>query len=286
MANLKGSDFKKQIRDARIRTDKRGQKKAEIQGNYVARSRNIVQARESQLRDFANFLQNQNISTGKINQHFTEKNLKNFFKERVAKLSASSANTYISGFNGLLKGLKNANITIKVDHDKITKNFTKEFQKKLKEQPIKTGRYISKSEFIKNIQKLPDKLQPIARLQYEHGYRIAEALKIAKKPEKYIKNNKIIDVPGKSGRIYKPKIISPKLKKDLQKPIKTSKSGYQKAINKAFNKSNHNLRLSYAKNQVEQLTKEGKSLLIALRSTAEELNHSRLEITRYYLNRA
>ncbi len=285
MANLKGSDFQKQIRDARIRTDARGQKKADIQGKNFARSHNIVHARESQLQDFANFLQNQGINKGKLNQHMTSKNLENFFKERVSELAESSANTYISGFNGLLKGLKNANITINVNHDLVTKNFTKELQKNIKNQQIKTGRYISKSEFIQNIQKLPEKLQPIARLQYQQGFRVAEALKIAKNPEKYIKNNKIVGVRGKGGRVYKPKTISPKLKNDLKKSIKISKSGYQKAINRAFCKSNHDLRLSFAKNKVDSLIKEGNSLLSSLRATAEELNHSRLEITRYYLNR-
>ena len=285
MANLKGSDFQKQIRDARIRTDARGQKKADIQGKNFARSHVIVQTRESQLQDFANFLQNQGISEGKLNQHMTSKNLENFFKERVSELAESSANTYISGFNGLLKGLQNANITINVNHDSIAKSCTKELQKNIKERPIKVGRYISKSEFIQNIQKLPTHLQPMARLQYQQGFRIAEALKIAKNPEKYIKNNKIVGVQGKGGRTYKPKRISPQMKNDLKKSIKISKSGYQKAINRAFNKSNHDLRLSYAKNQVEQITKEGNSLLTALRSTAEELNHSRLEITRYYLDR-
>ena len=286
MANLKGSNFQKQIRDARIRTDKRGQKKAEIHGKNFARSHNIVHARESQLQDFAKFLQNKGICDGKLNQHFTEKNLENFLKEKISNLSSTSANTYISGFNGLLKGLKNANISIDVNHDKIVKSFTKELQKQSKEQPIKTGRYISKSEFQQTLKKLSPHICSISRLQYQYGFRVAEAIKIASTPSKYIQNNKIVNVQGKGGRIYKPKTISPKLKKDLQKPIKISKSGYQKAIHRTFKKSNHNLRLSYAKNQVDQLIKNGNSLLIALRTAAEELNHSRLEITRYYLARA
>jgi len=285
MANLKGSSFEKQIRDARIRTDFRGQKKAEIQGKNFARSHSIVYARESQLHDFANFLQNQEINEGKLNQHFTEKNLQSFFKERISALSSSSANTYISGFNGLLKGLENANITISVDHNLIVKSFTKELQKNIKKQDIKTGRYISKKEFQKNLQKLPVKLQPIARLQYSYGFRVAEALQIAKNPEKHIKSGKIIDVRGKGGRTYKPKRISQAMKKDLQKSIKISKSTYQKATCRAFAKSNHDLRLSYAKNLVDKMLKEGTSLLVALRTTAEEMNHSRLEITKYYLAR-
>jgi len=285
MANLKGSDFQKQIRDARIRTDFRGQKKAEIQGKNFARSHSIVYARESQLHDFANFLQNQEINEGKLNQHFTEKNLENFFKERISALSASSANTYISGFNGLLKGLEHANIKIDSDYDSIAKNFTKELQKQSKEQPIKTGRYISKSEFQKNIQKLPPHICSISRLQYQYGFRLSEAIKIASTPFKYIENNKIIGVRGKGGRSYKPKCISLQMKKDLKNPVKISKSTYQKAINKAFDKSNHDLRLSYAKNLVDKMTKEGNSLLSSLRATAEEMNHSRLEITKYYLAR-
>lgn len=286
MANLKGSNFQKQIRDARIRTDFRGQKKADIQSKNFARSHAIVHARESQLHDFAKFLQNKEISEGKLNQHFTEKNLENFFKEKISSLSPSSANTYISGFNGLLKGLKNANITINSDYNKIAKNFTKELQKNIKKQPIKIGRYISKSEFQQTLKKLSPHICSISRLQYQYGFRVAEAIKIASTPSKYIQNNKIIGVRGKGGRTYKPKRISPQMKKDLEKPIKISKSTYQKAIYKAFGKSNHNLRLSYAKNKVDQMTKEGNSLLSSLRTTAEELNHSRLEITRYYLARA
>ena len=155
MANLKGSSFEKQIRDARIRTDFRGQKKVEIQCKNFARSHNVVHARESQLQDFANFLQDQGIHDGKLNKHITEKNLENFFKEKISNLSPNSANTYISGFNGLLKGLEHANIKIDSDYDSIAKSFTKGLQKQSKEQPIKTGRYISKSEF----QKVPIKKQ-------------------------------------------------------------------------------------------------------------------------------
>ena len=286
MANLKGSSFEKQIRDARIRTDARGQKKAELQNKNFARSHVIVNTRESQLNDFATFLQNQGIHEGKLNQHFTEKNLQSFFKERISALSSSSANTYISGFNGLLKGLKNANISIKVEHDAIAKSFTKELQKQSKEQPIKTGRYISKSEFQQNIQKLPSHMQPIARLQYQHGFRVEEALKIVRNPEKHIQNSKIGGVQGKGGRIYKQKRISQAMKKDLQRALKIGKSTYQKAVNKAFKTFNHNFRLSYAVNKVEELKREGMSQIAAQRATSEEMNHSREETTRYYQIRA
>jgi len=83
MANLKGSDFQKQIRDARIRTDKRGQKKAEMQGKNFARSHSIVYARESQLHDFANFLQNKGVNSGKeIESTFYRRKSPKFFQRK------------------------------------------------------------------------------------------------------------------------------------------------------------------------------------------------------------
>jgi len=286
MANLKGSSFEKQIRDARIRLDMRGIKQENYKGQHLSHGTATHFNRISKMNDFAKYLREQGIDNGKLNEHINDQNLQNFLKERTQNLKETSAETYIRDFNGLIKGLKSVNISIPSHHDKIINNLVKPLKKIQKDTPIQKDRYISKKEFQQNIQKLPSHMQPIARLQYQHGFRVEEALKIARSPEKYIKNSKIVGVQGKGGRVYKPKRISPQLKKDLQKAIKISKSTYQKSINRAFQTFNHNFRLSYSINKVEELKREGMSQIAAQRATSEEMNHSREETTRYYQIRA
>ena len=236
MANLKGSSFEKQIRDAKIRLDMRGVKKENYKGQHLSHGTATYYNRITKMNDFVKYLKEKGINDGKLNQHINDQNLQNFLIERTKNIKETSAETYIRDFNGLLKGLKSANISIKAEHDRIANNLVKPLKK------IQKDRYISKAEFQQNIQKLPSHMQPIANLQYRYGFRVEEALSIVRNPEKYIKNNKIMGVRGKGGRIYKQKRISQSMKKDLQKAIKIGKSTYQKAVNKAFKTFNHNFR--------------------------------------------
>jgi len=287
MANLKGSRFDKQIRDARIRMDARHTSRHTQKEKHLAHSHAVLKQREAMLRDFAKHLQEKGITEGKLNNLMTDENLQSFFKSRTMNLSASSAETYISGFNGMLKGLKSANISIDADHDKIAKEFTKDLQREIKNREITTGRYISNSEYLAGLQKLSPHICATTRLQYEYGFRSSEAVKIANNPSKYIKNDKIVGVVGKGKRIYKPKRIDSKLKEQLQQNTKRiSINAYQKAVKSAMGHRAHDLRLSYAKNKIDSLVKIGENKITAMRSVAEELNHSRLEISRYYLARA
>jgi len=286
MANLKGSSFEKQIRDAKIRLDMRGVKKENYKSQHLSHGTATHFNRISKMNDFAKYLREQGIDNGKLNEHINDKNLQNFLIERTKNIKETSAETYIRDFNGLLKGLKSANISIPAKHNEITNSLVKPLKKIQKDTPIQKDRYISKAEFQQNIQKLPLRMQPIAHLQYRYGFRVEEALKIVRNPEKYIQNSKIVGVQGKGGRIYKQKRISQAMKKDLQKPLKIGKSTYQKAVNKAFKTFNHNFRLSYSINKVEELKREGMSQIAAQRATSEEMNHSREETTRYYQIRA
>ena len=283
MANLKGSTFAKQSRDALIRLDKRGEAKHTQKSAHYTHSNAIYRQREAILKDFSNFLTEKGLN-GKLNIHLTDLNITQFLKQRTENLSKSTTNTYARAFSGLLQGLQSANIKIEMDYISRISDFLATANPN-HYQIQKSGRYIPRNDFYGKIKTINQNYQTVAQLQYEYGFRSAEAIKIAKNPEKYIKNNKIFGVKGKGGRIYKPKHIKKELVTTLQ-GIKTipALSTYQKEIKSILGHRSHDLRLSYAVNKLNELKKE-KTYKEAKFEVSQELNHSRGEITEYYLQK-
>jgi len=281
MANLKGSTFVKQSRDALIRLDKRGEAKHKQKSAHYTHSNAIYKQREAILRDFSNFLTEKGLE-GKLNTHITDTNIVNFLAKRTKDLSQTATKTYARAFSGLLQGLQSANITIKTDYISHISDFLA--RPNPNHYPTqKNGRYIPQNDFYGKIKTINQNYQAIAKVQYEYGFRSAEAIKIAKDPDKYIKNGKIIGVKGKGGRVYKPKPIAKELETAL-KGLKTvpALSTYQKEIKSVLGHRSHDLRLSYAVNKLNVLKKE-KTYKEAKFEVSQELNHSRGEITEYYL---
>jgi len=289
MANLKGSTYEKQIKDALIRLDARGTKKHTQKSQHYTHSNRLYEARTKLLNDFAKFMKTQEGAPKKLNNAFTPKNIENFLKSKEFKVGSSKI-TYARTFSGLLKGLENANITItegKIDQalskiDKIVTE-TRQIMPKLE----KTGRYIPKYNFVQISQNLAPKYEIVAKLQYRYGFRSSEAVKIANNPQQYIKNNKIVGVKGKGGKLYAPKKIDQTTLKQLQSnDKKIAKSSYTKAIKEAFGQRAHDLRLSYAVNKQNELINRGHVHREAELKVSQEMNHERTEITRYYTSQA
>lgn len=273
MANLRGGNHQKQIRDAMHRMDRQGERKG---GDTDIHSNNLWDKREAQLNDFSNHLQNNDIE-GKINESLTTDRVIGFLSERTANLSPKSAETYIRGFNATVQSLNDNNITIDVD-----KNVINEFVKEVKETDLgnfETGRAIQgKGALIDAMYSKHYNSGVLAEIQLEMGYRVSEAHELLHNHEKYINNGLVNDLVGKGGRVYNEKEISSELVAKIEAVEKNSSiSQYQKDLKKEDIKS-HDLRITHAKD----LHDSGASK----REISEALNHSREEITNYYLSRA
>ena len=86
MANLKGSTFEKQIKNALIRLDARGQKRYGT-ASRLTHSNALMKKREMYLKDFANYLSNnKGIQEGKLNNYFKEEYISDFLNERLSEL--------------------------------------------------------------------------------------------------------------------------------------------------------------------------------------------------------
>jgi hypothetical protein len=90
------------------------------------------------LRDFKEYLEQKGITEGKINTYMTEQTIRDFLEQRVEHLSPISALDYTTGFNSLLKGLEQANITIPANPSRndFLKDFRETFRSELKELEI------------------------------------------------------------------------------------------------------------------------------------------------------
>jgi polyhydroxyalkanoate synthesis regulator phasin len=141
MANLKGGSYQKQIKDGLYRMGSFG-KSRHNSNDHRTHSNKLQEKREMYLKDFAKHLENRNIDT-KLNQSLTKENLKSFMCERLNNLSPKTALDYSAGFNSMLKGLKESNITIKEEANTYLKDLTNQNRQEFKNQDYKKDRYIN-----------------------------------------------------------------------------------------------------------------------------------------------
>jgi hypothetical protein len=274
MANLRGGNFDKQIKDATHRMGKLGQKK---DGENNTHSKNIQDKRVSQLNDFKNYL-NQNKLDGKLNTHLNDNTIKDFLKDRTRDLKSNSSETYIRGFSSMVKGLSDNNITTDVTR--------KTFNDLVIDIKLNSDNSFDKNRSIGDKEGLTNAMYEkhfnsgvMSQIQFELGYRVSEAHELIQNPDKYINDNSVTGLKGKGGREYKEKQISSELIQKIESIEKNSSiSQYQKDLQEEGVKS-HDLRITYAAALRDNLGLSNKEI-------SEELNHSREEITVYYLARA
>lgn len=288
MANLKGSTFEKQIKNALIRLDARGTKRFGTDSR-LTHSNALYKKREMYLRDFASYLQEKGINQGKLNEYITQEHISDFLNERLSELSPKTALDYVTGFNSMLHGLEQTRVTIDKSVHNVLREFTTDYRNEFNQTKdnYETGRAIQDTNyFLSNLQEIRESSSVIAELQLETGLRVNEALEVARNfndyynPEGYLEG-----IVGKGGQEYDIKPISEELAYKLinleQVP---SYSSYYNDLKELDHKP-HDLRITYAVEYYNRLKEEGYSHREALKMTSQELNHHREAITLYYLVR-
>ena len=291
MANLRGGTFDKQIKDAFFRTLALGEGRHMQEDNFT-HSIALAEKREMYLRDFKEYLEQNGITDGKINQYMTEDTIRDFLEQRTMELSPKSALDYTTGFNSLLKGLEQANITIPANpsENDFLKDFRETFREEMKELEIESGRYIDNLEQkLETLQEIKYESYVIAKIQAETGLRVSEAMEVARNFEKYYnpENSTLEGVIGKGNHEYAPKEISYQLAQEIQKMENIpSYSQYNRDIKEAGINRSHDFRVTYAKDLLQHKLEQGKEYKVALKEVSQEINHHRPEMTEYYLARA
>jgi len=289
MANLRGSDFQKQVKNALIRLDARGTKRFNT-NSHKTHSNALMKKREMQLKEYAQFANNKGLQ-GKLNTHFTKENVQEFLDNRLANLSPKSALDYVTTFNSMLQGLEQTKVSINPEVKEILREYTSDYRAEFNnvKDSYETGRAINDtSSFINNLQEIRESSSIIAELQLQTGLRASEAIEVAKNFNDYYnpQNSELGGIIGKGGQEYYIKKISDNLAYKLNNLEKTpSYNTYYKDL-KELDQKPHDLRITYAQETYNYLKEQGYSHKEALKLTSKELNHHRESITIYYLNRA
>ena len=285
MANLKGGNFEKQIKDAFHRLEAFGVSRVGKNDN-LTHSDKLAEKREMYLKDITSFFKSQNLND-KLNTLFTKQNLDNFFNKRLENLSSKTKENYLRGFSSMLQGLEQQNIYIPLHLE--DKSFFDDRVKIIKDE----ADYIIENRYIHNVDNVIKNLYAdraisglIAQTQYELSIRQSEAFELVKNPNKYLDNGYIVDLVGKGNHKYMAKEISFELE---QKLLNNSydlidKSTYYNDLQK-YDISSHDFRFTSARDKFEDMLKNGISEKEAKVKVSQELNHKREAITDYYLRR-
>ena len=285
MANLKGGNFQKQIKDAFHRLEAFGIGRVGKNDN-LTHSDKLGKKRLMYLKDIANYFTSQNLND-KLNTLMTKDNLDKFFNQRLEDLSIKTQENYIRGFSSMLKGLEQQNIYIPLHYE--DKDFFDDRVKAIKDQ----AETIIENRYIDNVENVISNLYEdryisglIAECQYELSIRQAEAFFLIDNPLKYIEDGYIKNLIGKGNHIYEAKPISLELEQKLlnnqEAPI--SKSTYYYDLQR-YDISSHDFRFTSARDKFEEKMKSGISEKEAKLQISEILNHKREAITDYYLKR-
>ncbi|WP_152059429.1 hypothetical protein [Aliarcobacter butzleri] len=285
MANLKGGNFEKQIKDAFHRLEAFGVSRVGKSDN-LTHSDKLAEKREMYLKDITSFFKSQNFND-KLNTLFTKQNLDNFFNERLENLSSKTSENYLRGFSSMLQGLEQQNIYIPLLLE--DKNFFDDRVKIIKDEAdiIIENRYIENvDDVIKSLYEDRVISGLIAEIQYNLSIRQSEAFELVKNPNKYLDNGYVVNLVGKGNHKYNPKEISFELEQKLlnNEHSLIDKSTYYGDL-KNYNISSHDFRFTAARDKFEEKIKNGISEKEAKLKVSEELNHKREAITDYYLKR-
>ncbi|MDN5064381.1 hypothetical protein [Aliarcobacter butzleri] len=285
MANLKGGDFEKQIKDAFHRLEAFGVGRVGKSDN-LTHSDKLAEKREMYLKDITSFFKSKNLND-KLNTLFTKQNLDNFFNERLENLSSKTSENYLRGFSSMLQGLEQQNIYIPLLLE--DKNFFDDRVKIIKDEAdtIIENRYIENVDnVIKNLYEDRYISGLIAQCQYDLSIRQSEAFELVKNPYKYLDSGYVVDLVGKGNHKYIPKEISFELEQKLlnNEYSLIDKSTYYQDL-REYNISSHDFRFTSARDKFEDMLKSGISEKEAKLQVSEELNHKREAITDYYLKR-
>lgn len=285
MANLKGGNYQKQIKDAFHRLESFGVGRVGKNDN-LTHSDKLAEKRLMYLKDIADYFTSQNFND-KLNTLFTKDNLDKFFNDRFENLSIKTQENYLRGFSSMLKGLEQQNIYIPLHYEDTA--FFDDRVKAIKDQ----AEIIIENRYIDNVENVISNLYEdraitglIAQCQYDLSIRQEEAFELVSNPLKYIENGYIENLVGKGNHIYEPKEISFELEQKLLNNTDEliSKSTYYYDLQK-YEISSHDFRFTSARDKFEEKLNSGISEKEAKLQISSELNHKREAITDYYLKR-
>ena len=285
MANLKGGNYQKQIKDAFHRLEAFGIGRVGKNDNLTY-SDKLGKKRLMYLKDIANYFTSQNL-TDKLNALMTKYNLDNFFNDRLENLSIKTQENYLRGFSSMLKGLEQQNIYIPIHSE--DKDFFNKKVEIIKDQ----AETIIENRYIDNVQNVISNLYEdraisglLAQTQYELSIRQAEAYELLKNPQQYINDGVVSNLNGKGNHRYEAKGISFELEQKIlnNQDSLIDKSTYYNDLQK-YDISSHDFRFTSARDKYEEKIQSGISEKEAKLQISEILNHKREAITDYYLNR-
>ena len=285
MANLKGGNFQKQIKDAFHRLEAFGVGRVGKNDN-LTHSDKLAEKRLMYLKDISNYFTFQNLND-KLNTLMTKDNLDKFFTERFENLSIKTQENYLRGFSSMLRGLEQQNIHIPIHYE--DKDFFDKKVEMIKDQyeTIIENRYIDNvANLISNLYEDRYISGLIAECQYELSIRQAEAFELVYNPLKYLENGTVENLIGKGNHTYEAKEISFELEQKLLNNQENliSKTTYYEDLQK-YDITSHNFRFTSARDKFEDKIRNGISEKEAKLQISSELNHKREAITDYYLKR-
>lgn len=184
----------------------------------------------------------------------------------------------------MLKGLEENNIKINTDYEKLD-----DLVKEIKSNPISYRTedvHKAISNPIATIDRIFSRNEGsglLSEIQYNLGLRYSEAKELLQNSEIYIRNFKVEHLKGKGNHEYRLKEITRELANKILgfKGRIPSLATYNKHIKCTAgneDKSSHSFRYSYVE--------KSNNLGLSHKYISKEINHHRLEITRYYLQRA
>ena len=283
MANLKGRSFEKQVKDIHHRLSAFGEKRHGRSDNQT-HSKALSIKRAEMSKSFADYCTNKGLE-GKLNEHMTNETIKEFLDYRTQDLAKSSSENYVRAFSSMLEGLENSNIDMLY-----TKDVFEEKMSEIREMPDATpvqGRVIEEVEkLIDDMYEKSYETAVVAQTQLELGFRVSEAFELVENIDKYYNDGKLIAVIGKGNHEYAPKDISTSLLQRIKlvDNLPTQRT-YLNHL-KAYDVSSHDFRYTYVKNELEKRLELGQEYKQVLKDISKEINHSREEMTNYYLKRA
>lgn len=214
MANLKGGNYQKQIKDAFHRLEAFGIGRVGKNDN-LTHSHKLAEKRLMFLKDISNYFISQSLNA-KLNTLMTKDNLDKFFNQRLEALAPISKINYLRSFSSMLNGMTEQNIYIPLHYE--DKDFFDDRVKAIKDQ----AETIIENRYIDNVENVISNLYEdryisglIAECQYELSIRQAEAFFLIDNPLKYIEDGYIKNLIGKGNHIYEAKPISLELEQKL-----------------------------------------------------------------------
>lgn len=285
MANLRGASLEKQAQDAFHRLESFGVSRHKS-NDHLTHSDAVGSKREQYLREFLEFSKKEQLNE-KLNLSMTPENLDQFFSEKFSTLSRVSQESYARGFSSMLNGLVEKNIDIPVTNDFFNKIVAQ--SKEIPAQEIITGRAIKDVDnVIKELYSTRYESGVIAEVQSTLGVRISEAIELVQNHEKYIEHEKVIGLIGKGNHAYDPKPISPQLIAKIKSVENVPSQGtYRNDLSTITDNQHtpHDFRYSYADKEYHSKIQNGVEYHQALKEVSQGLNHSREQMTNYYLKR-